>query len=55
MYRVLNLIFHSSMVPALAVGFDDLHKRVEAQGKQAALHQEKLKVRPLLSSAAYTS
>jgi nuclear pore complex protein Nup54 len=35
------------MVPALAIGFDDLHKRVEAQDKQAALHQEKLKVNPL--------
>ncbi|KAF8574049.1 hypothetical protein K439DRAFT_1373609 [Ramaria rubella] len=33
----------SCMVPALAVGFDDLHKRVEAQGKQATHHQEKLK------------
>ena len=32
------------MVPALAIGFDDLQKRVEAQDKQAALHQEKLKV-----------
>jgi len=39
-----TLISSSSMVPALAIGFDDLHKRVEAQDKQATLHQEKLKV-----------
>jgi nuclear pore complex protein Nup54 len=39
------------MVPALAVGFDDLHKRVDAQSKQAALHQEKLKVSLLPSSS----
>ncbi|KAL5495512.1 NUP57 [Sanghuangporus weigelae] len=33
----------SCFVPALAVGFDDLQKRVEAQRSQAAAHQEKLK------------
>ena len=32
-----------SYVPALAVGFDDLQKRVEAQKAQATAHQEKLK------------
>ncbi|KIP04831.1 hypothetical protein PHLGIDRAFT_25400 [Phlebiopsis gigantea 11061_1 CR5-6] len=33
----------SCMVPVLAVGFDDLQQRVDAQTKQAAEHQEKLK------------
>ena len=32
------------MVPVLAVGFDDLQQRVDAQTKTAAQHQEKLKV-----------
>ena len=32
------------MVPVLAVGFDDLQQRVDAQTKQATEHQEKLKV-----------
>lgn len=36
-------IVHNSFVPALAVGFDDLQKRVEAQRSQATAHQEKLK------------
>ncbi|KAJ7808727.1 hypothetical protein B0H14DRAFT_2868908, partial [Mycena olivaceomarginata] len=31
--------------PANAVGFDDLWQRVDAQGKQAGAHQEKLKTR----------
>ena len=35
----------ASLVPVLAVGLDDLQQRVEAQTKQAAEHQEKLKVR----------
>ena len=34
-----------SLVPVLAIGFDDLQQRVDAQTKQAAEHQEKLKVR----------
>ena len=33
-----------SYVPALAVGFDDLQKRVEAQRQQSEAHQQKLKV-----------
>ncbi|PAV22212.1 nucleoporin nup44 [Pyrrhoderma noxium] len=33
----------SCYVPALAVGFDDLQKRVEAQKAQTTAHQEKLK------------
>ncbi|KAF8523736.1 nucleoporin complex subunit 54-domain-containing protein [Hysterangium stoloniferum] len=33
----------STMVPVLAVGFDDLQKRVEAQSSQATQHNEKLK------------
>ncbi|TFK52881.1 hypothetical protein OE88DRAFT_1312588 [Heliocybe sulcata] len=33
----------SCLVPALAVGFDDLQKRVEAQSQQATAHQEKIK------------
>ncbi|EJD04210.1 uncharacterized protein FOMMEDRAFT_121798 [Fomitiporia mediterranea MF3/22] len=33
----------SCYVPALALGFDDLQKRVEAQRAQATAHQEKLK------------
>jgi nuclear pore complex protein Nup54 len=33
-----------SMVPALALGFDDLQNRVAAQTQQAAAHEEKLKV-----------
>lgn len=35
----------SSLVPVLAVGFEDLQQRVNAQTKQAAEHQEKIKVR----------
>lgn len=31
------------MVPVLAVGFDDILKRMEIQSKQVDLHQEKLK------------
>ncbi|KAJ7188464.1 hypothetical protein C8R46DRAFT_1341205 [Mycena filopes] len=31
------------LVPAIAVGFDDLRQRVDAQGQQAAAHQERLK------------
>ncbi|KAJ7799739.1 nucleoporin complex subunit 54-domain-containing protein [Mycena olivaceomarginata] len=33
----------SCLVPAIAVGFDDLRQRVDAQGAQAGAHQEKLK------------
>ncbi|KAJ7766387.1 nucleoporin complex subunit 54-domain-containing protein [Mycena maculata] len=33
----------SCLVPAIAVGFDDLRQRVDAQGQQAAAHQERLK------------
>ncbi|KZT26110.1 hypothetical protein NEOLEDRAFT_1155984 [Neolentinus lepideus HHB14362 ss-1] len=33
----------SCLVPALAVGFDDLQKRVEAQTQQVAAHQENVK------------
>lgn len=33
-----------SLVPVIANGFDDLQQRVEAQSKQAAAHQERLKV-----------
>lgn len=38
-------IFHLilSYVPALAIGFDDIQKRVEAQKQQATAQQEKLK------------
>jgi len=39
---LLNTLY--SLVPALAVGFDDLRQRVEAQSQQAATHEEKLKV-----------
>ncbi|KAJ6569880.1 nucleoporin complex subunit 54-domain-containing protein [Mycena vulgaris] len=31
------------LVPAIAVGFDDLRQRVDAQGQQAAAHQDRLK------------
>jgi nuclear pore complex protein Nup54 len=31
------------LVPVVAIGFDDLRQRVEAQSQQAASHQEKLK------------
>lgn len=34
-----------SYVPALAVGFDDVQRRVEAQRAQSAAHVEKIKVR----------
>ena len=47
---MLRLICHS-LVPALALGFDALHTRVEAQTQQAATQQEKLKVRVFLSAA----
>lgn len=33
------------MVPVVAIGFDDLKQRVDAQGQQAQAHHEKLKVR----------
>lgn len=46
-FRVISLIA-SSHVPVLAVGFDDLQKRVEAQVQQAQAQQEKLKVRGAL-------
>jgi hypothetical protein len=36
-------------VPVVAVGFDDLRQRVDAQSQQAASHQEKLKVRLFFS------
>ena len=38
------LMCNSSMVPALAIGFDDLQKRVDAQGKTAQAHNAKLEV-----------
>ncbi|KAJ7111321.1 nucleoporin complex subunit 54-domain-containing protein [Mycena epipterygia] len=31
------------LVPAIAIGFDDLRQRVDAQGQQAASHQDRLK------------
>lgn len=31
------------MVPVLAIGFDDILKRMEIQSKQVELHEEKLK------------
>ncbi|KAJ7506981.1 nucleoporin complex subunit 54-domain-containing protein [Mycena galericulata] len=31
------------LVPAIAVGFDDLRQRVDAQGQQATAHQDRLK------------
>jgi hypothetical protein len=43
-------IIYCSMVPVLAVGFDDLQKRVDAQTKQATVHQEKLQVHAVRSS-----
>ena len=39
------------MVPVLAIGFDDLKKRVEAQDRTQAEHQAKLKVRHSLATA----
>lgn len=36
------------MVPVVAIGFDDLKQRVDAQGQQAQAHHEKLKVRHFL-------
>lgn len=38
----------SCMVPVVAIGFDDLKQRVDAQGQQAQAHHEKLKVRHFL-------
>ena len=34
------------MVPALAIGFDDIRKRTEAQMKMAGAHWNKLQVSP---------
>lgn len=34
-----------SMVPAIAVGLDDLQQRVDAQTSQATNHSERIKVR----------
>ncbi|KAG2202062.1 hypothetical protein INT47_006254 [Mucor saturninus] len=36
-------LFHISLVPVLAVGFDDILKRIEIQSKQVEIHQETLK------------
>ena len=33
-----------SYVPALAVGFEDLQKRIEAQARQEAAHKAKIEV-----------
>jgi nuclear pore complex protein Nup54 len=41
-------LFLSSLVPVLAVGFDDLQKRVDAQTNQATSQQAKLQVRQIL-------
>lgn len=35
------------LVPVVAIGFDDLQQRVDAQAQQATAHHERLKVRPL--------
>ncbi len=43
-FVVILWLIISSCVPALAIGFDDLQKRVEAQRAQSTSHQEKLKV-----------
>lgn len=40
-YRFFS--FCSSLVPVLAVGFDDILKRIEIQSKQVEIHQETLK------------
>lgn len=47
-----------SYVPALAVGFEDLQKRIEAQARQEAAHKAKIEVRvamkmKLISSGTY--
>ena len=42
-YLIPLLMSPFSYVPALAVGFDDLQKRVEAQKAQATAHTEKIK------------
>lgn len=48
LYRAVHRLIVSSfsMVPVLAVGFDDLQQRVDAQTGTAAQHQEKLKACP---------
>jgi len=43
-----------SLVPALALGFDAVHMRVEAQAQQAAAQKEKLKVPVFLVPACLT-
>jgi len=54
-WYVQRLVRHSkcscfvfSMVPVLAVGFDDLRQRVDGQSKQAAEQQRGLMVRSVL-------
>lgn len=37
------LFLRISLVPVLAVGFDDILKRIEIQSKQVEIHQETLK------------
>lgn len=40
----MALIMFVRLVPALAVGFDDVKKRMEAQERQAGAHLATLKV-----------
>lgn len=40
----LIVCYYGRLVPALAVGFDDVKKRMEAQERQAGAHLATLKV-----------
>ncbi|RSH92222.1 hypothetical protein EHS25_008637 [Saitozyma podzolica] len=43
----------NSMVPALAVGWGDVKKRVQLQEQIASVHQEKIKFIPILQSTSF--
>ena len=42
---------NSSYVPVIAIGFDDVQKRVEAQKKQSMAQLEKIKVCSVMTSS----
>lgn len=45
LFSSLINLYVISLVPVLAVGFDDILKRMEVQSKQSDLYQQKLKVK----------
>ena len=52
LFSSLINLYVISLVPVLAVGFDDILKRMEVQSKQSDLYQQKLKVKKKLARIA---